>query len=133
MAASIQDAGMGNALYNATTYASDTFKAEVEAVSQLSLVSTMMNNKLAVTVALLAIFVVAKIMTGGEKLPKGAKPLPMLPGNNQSPSNTPETPLTLCVGLPYAGRFWDVPEEGIASAWHFGALQYVSPTVTWRD
>jgi hypothetical protein len=25
-------------------------------------------------------------------------------------------------GLPWAGRFWDVPEEGIANAWHFGQL-----------
>ena len=28
----------------------------------------------------------------------------------------------LDIGLPWAGRFWDVPEEGIANAWHFGQL-----------
>lgn len=96
MAASIQDAGMADALYNATTYASDTFSAEVQAASQLTLVSTLMNNKFAVAFALLAIFVVGKFMTGGDKLPKGVKPLPQLPGTDCPLPHTPGTPLTSC-------------------------------------
>ena len=76
----MQDAGVADALYNATSYVSDALKADVQAGSQASLLSTIMANKLAVAFALVVIAVVGKMMTGGQKLPKGAKPLPELPG-----------------------------------------------------
>ena len=94
MAASIQDAGMGDALYNATTYASDTFRHEVEAVSQNSLVSALLANKFALGFALIVIFIAAKFMTSGQKLPKGVKPLPTLPGTDRPSPSTPEILLT---------------------------------------
>lgn len=41
--------------------------------------------------------------------------------------------LTSCQGLPWAGRFWDVPETGIESAFHFGALhKKYGPIYEWK-
>ena len=52
---------------------------------------------------------------GKKKLPPGVKPLPRLPG------------------LPYAGRFWDVPGPGIEAAWHFGGLhKKMGPIYEWK-
>lgn len=52
---------------------------------------------------------------GSKKLPPGVKPLPRLPG------------------LPYAGRFWDVPGPGIEAAWHFGDLhKKMGPIYEWK-
>jgi hypothetical protein len=45
----------------------------------------------------------------------------------------PTTPLTEDTGLPYAGRFWDVPAEGVKAAWHFGALhKKYGPIYEWK-
>lgn len=36
-------------------------------------------------------------------------------------------------GLPYAGRFWDVPGPGIEAAWHFGNLhKKMGPIYEWK-
>ena len=52
---------------------------------------------------------------GKKKLPPGVRPLPRLPG------------------LPYAGRFWDVPGPGIEAAWHFGGLhKKMGPIYEWK-
>lgn len=49
------------------------------------------------------------------RLPPGVKRLPRLPG------------------LPYFGRFWDVPDTGIESAWHFGKLHDTyGPIYEWK-
>ena len=101
MAASIREAG--DALYNAARNVSGSFSPEVSTAPQLSLLETLSNNKIPIILAVFAIFVLGQVLRP-TKLPAGAKPLPILPG------------------LPWAGRFWDVPAEGIASAWHFGAL-----------
>jgi len=54
-------------------------------------------------------------ISGRQKLPPGVKALPRLPG------------------LPYAGRFWDVPAEGVKAAWHFGALhKKYGPIYEWK-
>ncbi|KAK3722478.1 hypothetical protein LTR37_002470 [Vermiconidia calcicola] len=113
MAASIREAAAAYSM-NAASNATDAFTADVSS-SSLSIVSTLLNNKLAVLFAVLVIAVVGKIVSGGQKLPEGVKPLPILPG------------------LPWAGRFWDVPSEGIASAWHFGALhKKYGPIYAWK-
>ncbi|PPJ61376.1 hypothetical protein CBER1_09443 [Cercospora berteroae] len=59
--------------------------------------------------------VIARVFSSKSRLPAGVKPLPRLPG------------------LPYAGRFWDVPGPGIEAAWHFGGLhkQY-GPIYEWK-
>ncbi|CAK1364528.1 O-methylsterigmatocystin oxidoreductase [Cercospora beticola] len=59
--------------------------------------------------------VIARVFNSKNRLPAGVKPLPRLPG------------------LPYAGRFWDVPGPGIEAAWHFGGLhkQY-GPIYEWK-
>jgi hypothetical protein len=37
------------------------------------------------------------------------------------------------IGLPYAGRFWDIPAEGVKAAWHFGALhKKYGPIYEWK-
>lgn len=37
------------------------------------------------------------------------------------------------LGLPYAGRFWDIPAEGVKAAWHFGALhKKYGPIYEWK-
>ncbi len=95
----------GDAMYNAARNVSDSFSPEVSTAPQLSLLQTLSDNKIPILLALFAVFVIGQILKPKNKnLPPGSKPLPELPG------------------LPWAGRFWDVPEEGIASAWHFGAL-----------
>lgn len=41
--------------------------------------------------------------------------------------------LIITTGLPWAGRFWDVPETGIESAWHFGNLhKKLGPIYEWK-
>ena len=41
--------------------------------------------------------------------------------------------LTVSTGLPYAGRFWDVPEIGVEAAWHFGQLhKKYGPIFEWK-
>lgn len=67
--------------------------------------------------SLIVLFVLAKAFGLGkkQKLPPGVKPLPRLPG------------------LPYAGRFWDVPGPGIEAAWHFGDLhKKMGPIYEWK-
>jgi len=67
--------------------------------------------------AFIVLFVLARAFGVGkkQKLPAGVKPLPRLPG------------------LPYAGRFWDVPAPGIEAAWHFGDLhKKMGPIYEWK-
>lgn len=41
--------------------------------------------------------------------------------------------MTFKTGLPWAGRFWDVPEKGIEAAWHFGNLhKTMGPIFEWK-
>jgi hypothetical protein len=101
--ASIREAAGADALYNAAKNISGSFSPEVSTAPHLSLIETLANNKLPIILAVFVIFVLSQVFKR-EKLPEGSKPLPILPG------------------LPWAGRFWDVPAEGIASAWHFGSL-----------
>ncbi|KAK4545499.1 hypothetical protein LTR36_002849 [Oleoguttula mirabilis] len=71
--------------------------------------------KLTVGISLLIFFLLAQVFRGGRKLPAGVKPLPRLPG------------------LPWAGRFWDVPGPGIEAAFHFGALHKKhGPIYEWK-
>lgn len=60
--------------------------------------------------------VLARVFGAGKrKLPAGVQPLPRLPG------------------LPWAGRFWDVPAPGIEAAWHFGDLhKKYGPIYEWK-
>lgn len=93
--------------------AGDVYRAAAENVSsrftvessdtQFSLISTLLANRVTVILGLVVLFAILKVASG-PKLPKGVKPLPKQ------------------FELPWAGRFWDVPEEGIANAWHFGQL-----------
>lgn len=71
--------------------------------------------KVLIGFALLLVIVLAKVFGSKEKLPPGVKRLPRLPG------------------LPYAGRFWDVPAPGIEAAWHFGGLhKKMGPIYEWK-
>ncbi|KAF2772703.1 putative P450 monooxygenase [Teratosphaeria nubilosa] len=67
-------------------------------------------------VLLLAVVLGQAVRVANKKrLPAGVKALPRLPG------------------LPWAGRFWDVPEAGIDSAWHFGKLhETYGPIYEWK-
>ncbi|KAF7186677.1 Cytochrome P450 monooxygenase [Pseudocercospora fuligena] len=70
-----------------------------------------------ILIFLLVITVVAaRVMGQKQKLPAGVKPLP-----RKGP------------GLPWAGRFWDVPGPGIEAAWHFGELhKKYGPIYEWQ-
>ena len=102
MAASIRE-GV-DAAYGAAQNISGSFSPEVSTAPQLSLVETLANNKLPILLAIFVAFVLGQVLRPNKKLPPGVKPLPQQ------------------ASIPWAGRFWDVPSEGIASAWHFGAL-----------
>lgn len=87
MAATYQ-AGSVESLYDAASNNSSDFSTpEAITAPHLSLLQTLSDNKLGVALALFAIFVLAQLLNR-KKLPKGVKPLPILPG------------------LPWAGRFW---------------------------
>ena len=101
MAASIREAA--EAAYTYVAENASRFTADVSNDTQFSILSTIMANRITLILGLVVLAAIAKMMSG-PKLPKGVKPLPEH------------------WGLPYAGRFWDVPEEGIANAWHFGQL-----------
>jgi hypothetical protein len=102
MAASIREAVGADTLYNGGSNTTG-FSPEVSTAPQLSLLELLSNNKVPILLAVFAIFVLGQIFKP-VKRPAGSKPLPMQ------------------TSLPWAGRFWDVPEEGIAAAWHFGQL-----------
>ncbi len=102
MAASMRE-GV-DAAYGAAQNISGSISPEVTTASQLSIIGTLTNNKLPIVLAIFVAFVLSQILRPNKKLPAGSKPLPQQ------------------ASIPWAGRFWDVPSEGIASAWHFGAL-----------
>lgn len=72
-----------------------------------------------------------------KQLPPGVKPLPRLPGMNRFDlgisTRLQTRSANIIAGLPYAGRFWDVPGPGIEAAWHFGALhKKYGPIYEWK-
>lgn len=85
-----------------------------------------------VFIFLLAVSIVlAKVFPGKKQLPKGARPLPRLPGKSLR-AKQPHQANNMS-GLPYAGRFWDVPGPGIEAAWHFGGLhKKFGPIYEWK-
>ena len=84
MAATYQ-AGSVDPLYNG---ANGSFAGPAATTApHLSLLQTLSQNKLGVALALFVIFALSQFLNR-KKLPKDAKPLPILPG------------------LPWAGRFW---------------------------
>ncbi|KAJ8606892.1 hypothetical protein MRB53_040645 [Persea americana] len=78
--------------------------------------SFLQTPRLSIALAFLVLIVLARIASSkGKKLPPGVKRLPRLPG------------------LPYAGRFWDVPEPGVDAALHFGGLhKKYGPIYEWK-
>lgn len=90
-------------------------------------------SKFVWALSLLLLIGLARIFVSGkQRLPPGVKPLPRLPGWFNFPSRNPFV-LTSSQGLPYAGRFWDVPAEGVKAAWHFGALhKKYGPIYEWK-
>ena len=93
-----------DAAYAVAQNISSSMSPEVSTAPQLSLIDTLANNKLPILLAIFVAFVLGQILKPNKKLPPGSKPLPQQ------------------ASIPWAGRFWDVPSEGIASAWHFGGL-----------
>ncbi|WPH03647.1 cytochrome p450 monooxygenase psod [Acrodontium crateriforme] len=107
------DAAGQESLYpasNASTYLNSPTLDASYLAGFLTLQSPTVTVGLCVVIAL----VLGRIF-GRRKLPQGVKPLPRLPG------------------LPWAGRFWDVPEQGVDAAFHFGALhKKYGPIYEWK-
>nr|POF04147.1 cytochrome p450 monooxygenase psod [Quercus suber] len=96
---------------NSSTF-TDAPMLDAPAVQRFSLLQ---DPKIALGFCFLLVIVLGRVFSGGRKLPPGVKPLPRLPG------------------LPWAGRFWDVPEQGVEAAWHFGALhKKYGPIYEWK-
>ncbi|KAI6841238.1 cytochrome P450 [Hortaea werneckii] len=99
--------------------AADTNASFAENINAATTAATgfalLQNPKVALGFCLVFVFVLERVLRGRRKLPAGVKPLPRLPG------------------LPWAGRFWDVPDTGIESAFHFGALhKKYGPIYEWK-
>lgn len=103
-------------LLYAANNASDSVKNVDMAGALDSTTSIFTQPKFILIFLLLITVVVARVMGTKQKLPAGVKPLP-----RKGP------------GLPWAGRFWDVPGPGIEAAWHFGELhKKYGPIYEWK-
>ncbi|KAK4501592.1 hypothetical protein PRZ48_007401 [Zasmidium cellare] len=104
----------GAHMYAVNDNATASFAPKAEAVTVNAEFSFLQPKYIFFCLLLLPIF--ARFFgLGKQKLPAGVKPLPRLPG------------------LPYAGRFWDVPAPGIEAAWHFGDLhKKMGPIYEWK-
>lgn len=97
-------------------YASDNASESANVLSPVPSGFSFGHPRVAIGFTLLLLIVLARVFGAGkQKLPPGVKRLPRLPG------------------LPYAGRFWDVPGPGIEAAWHFGNLhKKMGPIYEWK-
>ena len=97
-------------------YNADNATASMDSMSPIPSGFSLYQPRVTIGFALILLIVVARIFGAGKpKLPAGVKPLPRQ------------------FGLPYAGRFWDVPGPGIEAAWHFGDLhKTMGPIYEWK-
>ncbi|KAK3677176.1 hypothetical protein LTR78_002714 [Recurvomyces mirabilis] len=97
-------------------YNVDNATANMDSMSPIPSGFSLYQPRVAIGFALIVLIVLARIFGAGKpKLPAGVKPLPRQ------------------FGLPYAGRFWDVPGPGIEAAWHFGDLhKKMGPIYEWK-